>query len=322
MTSPDSAAEGPEAEDDLRPRIGADGSFSLWSVSFGEGFHSPVGARREASETFVRPAGLECRQPGSTLAVVDVCVGLGTNSAALLEAAMARGLQLQWWGLEQDCRPLERALAEPRFRQQWPAAALAMLSQVAALGRWQGAGGSGLALWGDARRRLPELLQEQRGRCDLVLLDAFSPRRCPQLWSQEFLAQLAALLAPRGRLLTYCSAAAVRRSLLRAGLKLMAITPTQDRDHEPERWSLGTAASPSPLTGSGGALRPLSPMEREHLGTRAAEPYRDPSAQASAGEILAAREQAQARSPAPSSSGWRRRWNLERRPDVAVSEPA
>jgi hypothetical protein len=322
MTSSGSAADGPAPQDDLQPRIGADGSFSLWSDCFGEGFHGAVGARREATETFVRPAGLEHWPPGSTLAVVDVCVGLGTNSAALLEAAMARGLRLQWWGLELDRRPLERALAEPRFRLQWPPAALAMLTQVAASGRWQGAGGSGQVLWGDARLRLPELLEVQRGRCDLVLLDAFSPRRCPQLWSQEFLARLAALLAPRGRLLTYCSAAAVRGSLLRAGLELMAITTEDGGVQEPARWSLGTAASPTPLTGAGGALRPLTPMEREHLATRAAEPYRDPSGLGRAGEILAARDQAQARSPAPSSSSWRRRWQLQRRTGGAGPEPA
>jgi tRNA U34 5-methylaminomethyl-2-thiouridine-forming methyltransferase MnmC len=53
-------------------------------------------------------------------------------------------------------------------------------------------------------------------------------------------------------------------------------------------------------------------MELEHLHTRAAEPYRDPSGQATAAAILAARQQVQATSDASSTSAWRRRWGLER----------
>jgi len=302
---------GASAADGLRSRIGADGSFSLWSERFGEGFHGAIGARREAREKFVRPAGLGHWDAGSTLTVVDVGVGLGTNTAALLSAAIDRGLQLRWWGLEIDRHPLQRALAEPVFRRQWPVQALELLEQLAATGHWRCGSGSGALLWGDARQRLPELLEQQRGQCDLVLLDAFSPQRCPELWSEDFLARLAALLAPRGRLLTYCSAAAVRQSLLQAGLELMAIAPPAGNGRAPTCWSLGTAASPSPLPDGDGVLRPLSAMEREHLATRAAEPYRDPSGGATAEEILQARRRAQASSTAGSTRDWRRRWGLE-----------
>ncbi|MFM7754180.1 MAG: MnmC family methyltransferase, partial [Cyanobium sp.] len=138
---------------------------------------------------------------------------------------------------------------------------------------------------------------------------------CPELWSEEFLGQLARLLEPRGRLLTYCCAAAVRRSLMQAGLDLASIqAPPEQSANNGELWSFGTVASPSPLLDAGtpgcGPLRPLSAMEREHLGTRAAEPYRDPRGQASAAEILAARQRAQAASSASSTSAWRRRWGL------------
>lgn len=71
----------------LSPRFSGDGSFSLYSVEYGEGFHCRSGALLEAQRTFVRPAQLERFCAGEELWVVDVCVGLGTNSAALLEAA-------------------------------------------------------------------------------------------------------------------------------------------------------------------------------------------------------------------------------------------
>jgi tRNA U34 5-methylaminomethyl-2-thiouridine-forming methyltransferase MnmC len=165
--------------------------------------------------------------------VVEVAVGTGTNTAALIEAVEGRGLVLRWWGLELDPAPLQLALADPRFQAQWSPATLRRLAELA---------GSDRMLWGDARARLPELVERLEGRCDLILLDAFSPRRCPELWTLEFLGRLARLLSPSGRLITYSSAAAVRRALLLAGLKLAAI---RSEAHGPV--AAGARASGSPL---------------------------------------------------------------------------
>ncbi|MCP9785799.1 MnmC family methyltransferase [Cyanobium sp. N5-Cardenillas] len=276
----------PEPGPELLPRRGRDGSFSLYSVACDEGFHSAAGALREANEKFVVPAALERFVPGRELVVAEVAVGTGTNTAALLDAATTAGLGLDWWGLELDHRPLALALADAGFRAQWSAAVIGRLEGLS----------DGPRLWlGDARRRLPELLETLAGRCDLVLLDAFSPTRCPELWSREFLGQLVRLLRPEGRLLTYSSAAAVRRCLLELGLEVRAIRPPAD---EPERWSAGTAASFTPLAPHP-ALRPLEPFEREHLASRAGIAYRDPSGSATAAEILERRRREQERSAAP-----------------------
>ena len=290
-----------------QPRRGADGSFSLWSPGFAEGFHGAEGALREARRKFVAPAGLEHFQPGETLTVLELAVGTGTNTAALLEVVEARGLQLHWWGLEIDRQPQALALADAGFRAQWPAPVLHRLQELL-----QGPG----LLWGDARRRLPELLAPLAGRCDLVLHDAFSPRHCPELWSVELLSQLAVLLAPRGRLLTYCSAAGVRSGLRLAGLELAAIAAA---DHG--RWSDGTAASPVPLPAEQG-LRPLSAMEEEHLASRAGVPYRDPSAADASAAILARRREEQQQTAAGSTSAWRRRWGLTGAGRFPASRPA
>ncbi len=276
----------PEPGPELLPRRGRDGSFSLYSRGWGEGFHSAAGAMGEANGKFVVPAALERFAPGRQLVVAEMAVGTGTNTAALLAAATAAGLELDWWGLELDHRPLALALADAGFRAQWPAAVIGRLEEL---------GGSDRLQIGDARRRLPELLATLAGRCDLVLLDAFSPSRCPQLWSMEFLERLVRLLRPDGRLLTYSSAAALRRCLQELGLEVRAIRPPAD---EPERWSAGTAAGLTPLAPHP-ALRPLDAFEREHLASRAGVPYRDPSGTATAAEILERRRREQERSTDP-----------------------
>jgi len=311
------ASEG-AANADLQIRQGRDGSFSFWSEAFGEGFHSGRGALREARETFVLPSQLERFCPGRRLMVVEVCVGTGTNLAALLEACTAAGLELEWWGLELDPAPLQRALAQPEFRGQWQPQSLENLEQLSARGGWQNTMTCGRMLWGDARHTLPQLLKQHRGQMDLVWHDAFSPQHCPQLWTAEVLASLAKLLADGGRWISYCSAAAVREGLRLANLNLTALAPqaTGSRGLQPS-WSGGTVASHQLLAPSA-LWRPLSAMELEHLNCSAGEPYRDPSGSANAAEILHQRREAQAaavaRGERSSSSAWRKRWGVERNP--------
>ena len=289
----------------LRALRTEDGSFSLFSPAVGEAFHSGRGALAEARSKFVEPAGLERWRPGKRLRVLDVGVGTGSNSAALLEAVADAGLELEWWGLELDREPLRLALADAGFRGQWQPRALQRLQELC---------NGAQMLWGDARARLPELLDQRRGQIDLVLMDAFSPSRCPQLWSVEFLAGLGTLLQPGGRLLTYCSAAAVRQGLRLAGLEIASIAAPSGLRAQRSDWSGGTAASPTALGGDP-RLRPLSPMELEHLHTNAAEPYRDPTGTASRSAILQERQRRQrqqlAGSAVEATSSWRRRWGLE-----------
>ena len=150
-----------------------------------------------------------------------MCLGLGYNTAAVLEALPTAGPKLRWWGLELDRRPLEQALEQASFQSLWSAPVLARLEAIRDHGGWQEPNNQGIQLWGDARSMLHQIPESVR--FDLVLLDAFSPQRCPELWSEEFLGALARRLAPQGRLLTYSRSAAVRASLKRAGLSLSLI---------------------------------------------------------------------------------------------------
>ena len=299
----------------LSARFTADGSFSLHSDSFAESFHSSDGALEEANSKFVLPAQLDRFPCGRDLRVLDVCFGLGYNTAALMSALPnAGGPSLQCWGLELDRSPLRLALAEPTFQALWPPHVVACLGALSAEGCWQDSDRqqSVQMLWGDARQQLRQLPAD--GRFDLIFLDAFSPSKCPQLWSEEFLQSLASLLAPGGRLLTYCRAAAVRNSLRHAGLELRSLLP---KAGEKSGWSSGTVAlcskdrdqTPPEM---GPCWCGLSVMEEEHLQTRAGVPYRDPSGTDVAASILKRRQQEQALSYRPSTSAWQRKWGLLR----------
>jgi hypothetical protein len=160
------------------------------------------------------------------------------------------------------------------------------------------------------------LSRQRRGQVDLIWHDAFSPRHCPQLWTVELLEAATALFAPRGRWISFSSAAAVRDTLRQLGLQLVALE--RPASATPSAWSGGTLASPlalesQPPAAHGGQplWRPLTPMEHDHLASAAGEPYRDPTGTADAATILANRLAAQAEALASgrrlASSAWRRR---------------
>lgn len=302
----DSTVEPPLGE--LTALQTADGSLSLHSTHFDEAFHSSVGALTEAEAKFVRPAELGRFSQARELRVLDVCFGLGYNSAALMTALPETGRpRMLWWGLELDQRPLSRALHHQPFCDLWPDLVLKRLKQLHQTNRWSDSGGEGTMVWGDARQNLKVLPTSCQP--DLILLDAFSPSRCPQLWSEEFLSGLANRLAPGGRLITYCRAAAIRRSLRQAGLELRSLLPAPRQRIE---WSSGTLAvkslGSSLLAAEGPGWTALSAMEEEHLQTRASVPYRDPQGRDEAWMIQQRRQLEQESCSLESTSAWQRRW--------------
>ena len=292
----------------LETRLTADGSFSLHSSQFGEAFHNSAGALNEANAKFVVPAQLERFQPEQTIAILDVCFGLGYNSAAVMHAMPVPPPSLQWWGLELDQRPLDLALEQPSFQQMWSTSVLQRLRSLQTNGSWWDKSSQGRLIWGDARKTLMRIPASQN--FDLILLDAFSPQRCPQLWSEEFLNALAERLKPGGRLITYSRSAAVRASLRRAGMQLFSLLAAPG---ERLGWSSGTMAvrpggEGCPMSGAG--WRPLSEMELEHLSTRAAVPFRDLSGTGTTDEILTRRKIEQDCCDLEPTNCWQRRWGL------------
>jgi hypothetical protein len=61
------------------------------ACSFGEAFHNSAGAASEAQAKFVGPAELERFRGGEPLQILDVCLGLGYNTAAVLGALTNTG---------------------------------------------------------------------------------------------------------------------------------------------------------------------------------------------------------------------------------------
>jgi tRNA U34 5-methylaminomethyl-2-thiouridine-forming methyltransferase MnmC len=286
------------------PQQTGDGSFTFFSEEFGEAFHSQHGAKAEAFVKFAAATKLAEKSHQGELRLLDVCYGLGYNTAAALEVIWSANpnCRVEVFGLELDATVPKAAIAPPLI-DSWSAEVQKVLQAIAQEHYFSSDRLTATLLLGDARQTIQTIIQSGF-QADAIFFDPFSPRRCPQLWTVEFFAQVAQCLAPTGKLATYSRSASVRSAMLSAGFCIGTI-PLSDQ-HLPHEWSQGTVASFDPQS-----LNPLSPMEQEHLQTRAAIPYRDPDLTASAETILQLHHQEQQSSSLESTSSWRRRWHIK-----------
>jgi tRNA U34 5-methylaminomethyl-2-thiouridine-forming methyltransferase MnmC len=288
---------------DWTPQLTDDGSFTFFSDEFGEAFHSRQGAKQEAFLKFAQATNLLEKANQSQICLLDVCYGLGYNTAAALETIWSANPKcfVEAYGLELDAT-VPQAAVGPLLINSWSELVQTILRTLADQHQCSTPQLQAKLLIGDARQTIQSL--HQAGiQADAIFFDPFSPRRCPQLWTVEFFQQVARCLAPTGKLATYSRSASVRAAMQAAGLQIGTI-PLNDA-HLPHEWSQGTVASFAAET-----LTPLSLMEQEHLHTRAAIPYRDPLLSDTAEKILERHTLEQQQSQLESTSSWRRRWGI------------
>ena len=284
-----------------------DGSYSLRSVFFQENFHSLLGALEETKLKFTTPSDLQ-RFKGKSLNVLDICFGLGYNSASLLDELIKQKSYLNWYALEIDKKPLEYSLRNKSFLKLWAPKVKKIFESLYLKDYFQDQFFKCSLLWGDAREKIniiPSAI-----KFDLIYLDGFSPQKCPQVWTIEFLSKVTEKLNPQGYLITYSSSAAVRKTLRNLGLEIFTIKPSFNKG---TLWSQGTVAISK---FDKNKLKPnfnfekLSAMEEEHLLTKASIPYRDQDLKSSKDDIIKKRLDEQLFSTLVSTNKWREKWGM------------
>lgn len=278
------------------PQLTADGSWTFFSPEFGETFHSYFGAQQEAKYKFVYPVQLLSRIDRSVVYILDICYGLGYNTASALTAIwrVNPSCKVVQVGLELDPEVPKAAIAKGLL-DSWPEPVPELLATLGKTHQLQTDQIEAKLLTGDARTTIQQL-SNFSFQTDAIFLDPFSPPSCPQLWTVEFLSLVSSCLKADGILATYSCSAAVRTALREAGLKIGSTMPVGRR-------SPGTVASFVEKN-----LPPLSQKEKEHLLTRASIPYRDPQLSDSSETIVHRRQLEQQKSSLEPTSHWKKRW--------------
>ena len=284
-----------------------DGSYSLRSLFFHENFHSLLGALEETKLKFTVTSNLQ-RFKGKSLNVLDICFGLGYNSASLLDELIKQKSYLNLYALEIDKKPLEYSLRNESFLKLWAPKVKTIFESMYREDYFEDQFFKCSVLWGDAREKINIIPSSVK--FDLIYLDGFSPQKCPQVWTIEFLSKVAEKLNSQGYLITYSSSAAVRKTLRNLGLEIFTIKPSLNNR---TFWSQGTVAI---AKFDKNKFKPnlnfekLSVMEEEHLLTKAGIPYRDQNLNSSKDDIVKKRLAEQLSSNLVSTNQWREKWGM------------
>lgn len=296
---------------EFTPQSTADGTKTFFSQEFNESFHSHFGAKQESYFKYIVPTLLIEKAQLPILRLLDICYGLGYNTATAIE---------QIWQVNPDCHieviglelnpNVPRAAIEHQLFENWNNNLIDSLTKLAFEHQVETKYLRGNLVIGDARDKINQVYQSGF-RADAIFLDPFSPPQCPHLWTIEFLQLVSRCLQSNALLATYSCAAAVRTALLNAGLSIGSTSPVG-------RKAPGTVAGFHPqfyineekkhLDSDLYHLPPLSESEKEHLQTRAAIPYRDPELIDSPLAIIKRRQLEQQASNLEATSRWRKRW--------------
>jgi len=181
-----------------------DKSATFRNEEYDECYHSTSGAMEEAFEKFAKPCKLR-----DGMKVLDICFGIGYNTLAALSLA-----DVEIVGLENDemiLKEIENIDVDENLKQNYEKI------KIAAKKLQYSDDKTKIKLMrGDARKTIKSISQ----KFDAVFLDPFSPKKCPELWTAEFMKDIAKRMKKGAILATYSCAGIVRENLKSAGFKV------------------------------------------------------------------------------------------------------
>lgn len=185
--------------------ITKDGSVSFFSEHFKETYHSISGTKEEALEKFVKPCNIK-----DNYKILDVCFGIGYKTATALTIAK----HLEIIGLENDPAILHEILIVDNDLPSYE-----IIKKLAAAKGYCYADNQCTIkiMLDDARVSIKQLTKTHPWYFHAVFLDPFSPKACPELWTEEFFKDIFACMRHGGILTTYSCARVVRDNLKKAG---------------------------------------------------------------------------------------------------------
>jgi len=192
--------------------ITKDGSETFYNIEAKQCYHSVSGAVEEALKKHVEPSKVGIVAKSSSLKILDICFGIGYNSAVAIDEALKENpdCKIEITAIEKDPEIIKEIKnLNPKIESYW------MIKKLV------------------AKEKLPEninikliiedlrtALLEITGEYDVVFFDPFSPRANSELWTEEIFSQVYNLMRLGGRLTTYSCSSKVRVNMARAGFQV------------------------------------------------------------------------------------------------------
>jgi tRNA U34 5-methylaminomethyl-2-thiouridine-forming methyltransferase MnmC len=201
----------------IKKIITNDNSPTCFSETYQETYHSTSGAVEEAQKKFSDACKIkEFAASHDEIYILDVCFGLGYNSAVAIDNILSANpnCKITIVGLENDMAILDEIkdmnpdiTSYPMFKKLVSNKALCLDDKHIHI----------KILLGDAREKIKETKDISFNFC---FLDPFSPKVCPELWTEEFFKDIYSVMAQNSVLATYSCARIVRDNLKKAGFEV------------------------------------------------------------------------------------------------------
>ncbi|MBI3291188.1 hypothetical protein HYZ76_02795 [Candidatus Falkowbacteria bacterium] len=193
--------------------ITADNSESFMNEVVGESYHSHTGGVEEALKKYAVPCKIKELAKTGKIRILDVCFGLGYNSAMAISEALEENpdCEIEVVGLEYDLEIISKIqevnppiVFFTHYKRLKPAKLEFTEGKV-----------SVKVLLGDARETVKTLLENY---FDAVFFDPFSPKTAPEMWQTAFFEQMYRVMKHSAILATYSCARMARENMSKAGL--------------------------------------------------------------------------------------------------------
>ena len=189
----------------LKKFLTADNSESFMNEVVGESYHSHTGGVEEALKKYAVPCKIKELAKTGKLSILDVCFGMGYNSAMAISVALEGNpdCEIEVIGLEYDPNIISKIqevnpaiLFFIHYKQLTPQKLEFKQGKV-----------SVKVLLGDARETCKELPENH---FDAVFFDPFSPKTAPEMWQEHFFAEMYRVMKHSAILATYSCARMAR----------------------------------------------------------------------------------------------------------------
>lgn len=193
--------------------ITADNSETFLNEQVGECYHSLKGAAEEARQKYVISCKIKELAKTGKIRILDVCFGLGYNSAMAISEALAENpeCEIEVVGLENDAGIISRIqevnppiLFYQHYKKLTPLNREFTHKKV-----------SVKILLGDARNTITRLADNH---FDAVFYDPFSPKTSPQMWGVSLFQDVWRVMNSSAIMATYTCARMARDNMNKAGL--------------------------------------------------------------------------------------------------------
>lgn len=193
--------------------ITADNTETFLNEEVGESYHSQIGAVKETLDKYVFPCKIKELAKTGSIKILDVCFGLGYNSAQAISVALKenRHCKIEVVGLEYDSNIISKIQ-----EVQPPISFFIYYKKLTPnnLGLKHGKVSVKILL-GDAKETVKGLPENY---FDAVFFDPFSPKTAPEMWQVPFFEQLRLVMKNSAILATYSCDRMARGNMSKAGL--------------------------------------------------------------------------------------------------------